>query len=186
ALLGARYRGERRAVVHFAWASRAKGTAQLLGLRPRQETGCRAGARRHHRARAHRRVLRRHAGGPPLQGVSARRRLRRNPPRADGGSAARLRNPGAIRLLRGVARACRPLRQGRYEGGGAQLDALLRGRKLRPVHAVPDWNREGGEADGDRPWNKALLTELSDAMRDASICGLGQAAPNPLMSVFKY
>ena len=36
------------------------------------------------------------------------------------------------------------------------------------------------------PWDKALLTELSDAMRDASICGLGQAAPNPLLSVFKY
>ncbi len=36
------------------------------------------------------------------------------------------------------------------------------------------------------PWNEKLLNELSDAMRDASICGLGQAAPNPLASVFKY
>jgi formate dehydrogenase len=36
------------------------------------------------------------------------------------------------------------------------------------------------------PWNEALLNELSAAMRDASICGLGQAAPNPLSSVFKY
>jgi formate dehydrogenase len=36
------------------------------------------------------------------------------------------------------------------------------------------------------PWDQALLTELSDAMRDASICGLGQAAPNPLQSVLKY
>ena len=36
------------------------------------------------------------------------------------------------------------------------------------------------------PWNEALLTELATAMRDASICGLGQAAPNPLMCVFKY
>ena len=36
------------------------------------------------------------------------------------------------------------------------------------------------------PWDETLLTELSAAMRDASICGLGQAAPNPLMSVFKY
>ena len=35
------------------------------------------------------------------------------------------------------------------------------------------------------PWNVALLTELSTAMRDASICGLGQAAPNPLLSVLK-
>src|SRR5215468_6921030 len=36
------------------------------------------------------------------------------------------------------------------------------------------------------PWNAALLEELSAAMRDASICGLGQAAPNPLLSVLKY
>jgi NADH:ubiquinone oxidoreductase subunit F (NADH-binding)/NADH:ubiquinone oxidoreductase subunit E len=36
------------------------------------------------------------------------------------------------------------------------------------------------------PWDEALLNELSTAMRDASICGLGQAAPNPLQSVFKY
>ncbi len=36
------------------------------------------------------------------------------------------------------------------------------------------------------PWDEALLTELSTAMRDASICGLGQAAPNPLTCVFKY
>ena len=37
-----------------------------------------------------------------------------------------------------------------------------------------------------KDWNKELLSELSTAMRDASICGLGQAAPNPLLSVIKY
>ena len=36
------------------------------------------------------------------------------------------------------------------------------------------------------PWDVGLLTELAALMRDASICGLGQAAPNPLMSVLKY
>jgi len=36
------------------------------------------------------------------------------------------------------------------------------------------------------PWDPALLDELSALMRDASICGLGQAAPNPLVSVLKY
>ncbi|MDO8534300.1 MAG: NAD(P)H-dependent oxidoreductase subunit E [Xanthobacteraceae bacterium] len=36
------------------------------------------------------------------------------------------------------------------------------------------------------PWDQKLLDELSQAMRDASICGLGQAAPNPLQCVFKY
>jgi NADH:ubiquinone oxidoreductase subunit F (NADH-binding)/NADH:ubiquinone oxidoreductase subunit E len=35
-------------------------------------------------------------------------------------------------------------------------------------------------------WNRALLDELSQAMRDASICGLGQAASNPLTTVIKY
>jgi formate dehydrogenase beta subunit len=35
-------------------------------------------------------------------------------------------------------------------------------------------------------WNQPLLEELSTAMMDASICGLGQAAPNPLRCVIKY
>lgn len=37
-----------------------------------------------------------------------------------------------------------------------------------------------------RIWNRELLDELSQAMRDASICGLGQAASNPLTTVIKY
>ena len=37
-----------------------------------------------------------------------------------------------------------------------------------------------------RQWDSALLTELSQAMTDASICGLGQAAPNPVLTVLKY
>jgi formate dehydrogenase len=35
-------------------------------------------------------------------------------------------------------------------------------------------------------WDVALLAELSTVMRDASICGLGQAAPNPIDCVVKY
>ena len=35
-------------------------------------------------------------------------------------------------------------------------------------------------------WDTQLLGELSQCMRDASICGLGQAASNPLTSVIKY
>ncbi|HWT07128.1 MAG TPA: NAD(P)H-dependent oxidoreductase subunit E [Xanthomonadales bacterium] len=35
-------------------------------------------------------------------------------------------------------------------------------------------------------WDKTLLTDLSTVMIDASICGLGQAAPNPYLSVYKY
>ncbi|MBS1216522.1 MAG: NADH-ubiquinone oxidoreductase-F iron-sulfur binding region family protein [Proteobacteria bacterium] len=35
-------------------------------------------------------------------------------------------------------------------------------------------------------WDEPLLKELAAAMMDASICGLGQAAPNPLLCVMKY
>jgi formate dehydrogenase len=35
-------------------------------------------------------------------------------------------------------------------------------------------------------WDKPLLDDISQVMTDASICGLGQAAANPLQSVFKY
>ena len=35
-------------------------------------------------------------------------------------------------------------------------------------------------------WDVPLMNELSKVMADASICGLGQAAPNPLQCVIKY
>ena len=35
-------------------------------------------------------------------------------------------------------------------------------------------------------WDTGLLKELAQTMQDASICGLGQAAPNPLLSVMKF
>jgi formate dehydrogenase beta subunit len=37
-----------------------------------------------------------------------------------------------------------------------------------------------------RRWDAPLLQELSQAMMDSSICGLGQAAPNPALTVLKY
>ena len=37
-----------------------------------------------------------------------------------------------------------------------------------------------------RDWDRALLGELSQVMRDASICGLGQAASNPLTTLMRY
>ncbi|OUR75783.1 NADH-quinone oxidoreductase subunit F [Alphaproteobacteria bacterium 46_93_T64] len=35
-------------------------------------------------------------------------------------------------------------------------------------------------------WDLTLLQDLSDVMQDASICGLGQAAPNGLLGLMKY
>jgi NADH:ubiquinone oxidoreductase subunit F (NADH-binding)/NADH:ubiquinone oxidoreductase subunit E len=37
-----------------------------------------------------------------------------------------------------------------------------------------------------KSWDVDLLADLSAVMRDASICGLGQAAPNPIDCVVKY
>jgi formate dehydrogenase len=38
----------------------------------------------------------------------------------------------------------------------------------------------------DPIWDKELIEELCTVMADASICGLGQAAPNPMRCVMKY
>ena len=35
-------------------------------------------------------------------------------------------------------------------------------------------------------WDRPLLRELSETMADASICGLGQAAPNPLLCALRH
>ena len=35
-------------------------------------------------------------------------------------------------------------------------------------------------------WDQNLMIELSQVMTDASICGLGQAASNPVTSVLKH
>tara|TARA_Y100001978_G_C23666637_1_gene421559 strand:- start:566 stop:1630 length:1065 start_codon:yes stop_codon:yes gene_type:complete len=38
----------------------------------------------------------------------------------------------------------------------------------------------------EKKWNVELLTQLSKTMNKASICGLGQAAPNPLQSIIRH
>ncbi|MCO5099606.1 MAG: NAD(P)H-dependent oxidoreductase subunit E [Burkholderiaceae bacterium] len=38
----------------------------------------------------------------------------------------------------------------------------------------------------EQSWDAPLLAELSGTMIDASICGLGQAAPNPMLSVMRW
>jgi len=39
---------------------------------------------------------------------------------------------------------------------------------------------------GAERWDRKLLEELSRTMEDASICGLGQAAPNPIRAVMRH
>jgi len=35
-------------------------------------------------------------------------------------------------------------------------------------------------------WDLAALNDLAQVMSEASICGLGQAAPNPLLALLRY
>ena len=35
-------------------------------------------------------------------------------------------------------------------------------------------------------WDQATLEDLAEVMADASICGLGQAAPNPIRGVLEH
>jgi formate dehydrogenase len=45
---------------------------------------------------------------------------------------------------------------------------------------------KAAELMAERTWDRAHLEELAQVMADASICGLGQAAPNPLRSVLRF
>jgi formate dehydrogenase len=46
--------------------------------------------------------------------------------------------------------------------------------------------RKAAELMARETWDVDLLKDLAQTMQDASICGLGQAAPNPLLSVLRY
>ena len=45
---------------------------------------------------------------------------------------------------------------------------------------------KAGQLMDAKTWDEALLKELAVAMADASICGLGQAAPNPMLSAMRF
>ena len=45
---------------------------------------------------------------------------------------------------------------------------------------------QDASAGRSRPEAAGVIQELSDAMMDTSICGLGQAAPNPILSVIRH
>jgi len=54
------------------------------------------------------------------------------------------------------------------------------------MHTVPRGTEKAVGLMAKTRWDTVLLEELSQAMADASICGLGQAAPNPIRCVVKY
>ncbi len=115
------------------------------------------------------------------------RRLGRHPARVDGRHPARLRHAPAPRLLHRLGGGDHPVAARQRARRGAEPDALLRARVLRPVHAVPRGHREGRAPDGsEEVGQRTCSRSCRVAMADASICGLGQAAPNPIRCVAKH
>ena len=167
--------------------ARPEGPALVLGVGPRREARRAPRAGGHHRARAYRRILRRHAAGARVLRLPAGRRVGRHPARVARRRPARFRHAAAARRVHRLGGGDRPVAARPRARRGAQPAALLRRRILRPVHAVPRRHREGGRRCSPQPtWDTALLDELAQAMADASICGLGQAAPNPFACVIRY
>ena len=63
----------------------------------------------------------------------------------------------------------------------------MQGCRRSHLARSPPWSTAKASALIDQPkWDIPLLEDLSVVMRDASICGLGQAAPNPVDCVIKY
>ena len=186
--LGARHRREGRRMVRAARTQRPQGVALVLGVGSSEEDG-RASSRL--RASPCGELIDEYCGGMQdghtFYGVSARRRVGWHPAGVDAatfpldfdtlqphgcfiGSAAvivlsqhdRARD-AALNLMQFFADEscgqCTPCRVGTEKAAG-----LL----------------------AQKTWDKPLLDDLSQAMIDASICGLGQAAPNPVACVFKY
>ncbi len=137
AVVGARHRRERAPTGGSVRPQRPSRPAQLFGVGPGQEARREAGARGHHRARTDRGILRRHGGRPRFPRLSARRRIGRHSAGVDGRHSARFRHAGEIRLLHRFRRGHRVVRAGRHRRRRAEPDAVLRGRELRPVHALP-------------------------------------------------
>ena len=61
--------------------------------------------------------------------------------------------------------------------GNLRLDCSVKGIRFRKYFDI---------SIKEKIWNKKMLEDLSEVMSEASICGLGQAASNPLKSVMKY
>ena len=73
------------------------------------------------------------------------------------------------------------------------LHGILHERILRQVHSLPrghacrcttSWTRSPTAKPPRR--DLALLEELCDMVRNTSLCGLGQTAPNPVLSTLRY
>jgi formate dehydrogenase len=118
--------------------------------------------------------------------LPAGRRVGRHPARVDGRHPARLRHAAAARLLHRLGGRRHPVAARSRARRRREPDEVLRRRIVRAVHACRVGTEKAVVLMEQARWDTPLLAELSQAMADASICGLGQAAPNPIACVVKH
>jgi len=97
-----------------------------------------------------------------------------------------IRNLGAARLLRRLARVVILSDKDDIKAVALNLMKFFEDESCGQCTPCRAGTEKAAKLMATGPWDVSLLTELSAAMRDASICGLGQAAPNPLLCVLKY
>ena len=109
------------------------------------------------------------------------------------GHAGGLRVADQAGLDHGLGRHDRDGRDHPDGGRGAVLHGILHGRIVRQMHSLPRGHRaDAPPADQDpgaarRPTRDLQkLEELCDMVRNTSLCGLGQTAPNPVMSTLRF
>ena len=180
ALLGARHSRKGRAVVRGTRSARPQGVALVFGVGPRGEARRASGARGHHRPRADRRALRRHARRPRVLRLSSGRRLRRDTAGVAGRRSARFRYAAAPRLVHRLGGGHRALAARPRARRGTQPDAILRRRIVRPVHALPRRHRKGrGPPRTRRPGICRCSTSCRGRWRMRRSAAWGRRRPTP-------
>src|SRR5205809_1922788 len=155
-VLGAPDRRAGRGLVRRPWPQRQEGAALVLGVGPGEAARRAPRSGRHHRARADRRVLRRHARRPPVLCLPAGRRLGRHPARREGRRPPRLRHAAALRQLHRLGGGRDPVAARLGGCRGRQSDEVLPRGIVRQVHAVPRWHGQGAGADGREQMEPAV------------------------------
>ena len=148
-----------------------------------------------HDAAAHRR-----GDGRRRARTAARsRRCRRAAPRAAASRPSMLDTPvdyeslHAARLDHGLGRHDRHGPGHQHGRRGPVLHGVLHGRVVRQVHPLPRGHRaDVSAADAHRRRARRRRADLAaagglcDMVKHTSLCGLGQTAPNPVLSTLRY
>ena len=108
-------------------------------------------------------------------------------PASHGRPAARFRHARAARLPHRLGRGGRAVGPGRHEGASRSTSSnSSRTRAAASARRAASAPRRRWRCWRAPHWDAPLIEELARVMTDASICGLGQAAMNPVKMVLKH